>query len=86
MQKDKKKYYATIGQYVLTPEVYEELDKEITQEGKPSEGKEYGLTVALDIVRDKYGMYAFVPDGESFDIGIPEAYCETMWRFSQKGE
>ena len=76
----KKKYYATFGQYVLTPEVYDELNKEIRQE-QPSEGKEYGLTSALDIVREKFGMNAFVPDGRAFDIGLPESYRQTMWEF-----
>ena len=81
---DKKgidRYYATFGQYVLTPEVFEELDREIRLDKNPSEGSEYGLTSALDIVREKYGMYAFVPDGKSFDIGLPDAYRNTMWEF-----
>ncbi len=80
-KRGKEKYYATFGQYVLTPEVYAELDKQIRVEGKPSEGKEFGLTAALDKVREKYGMYAFVPDGKSFDIGLPDAYRETMWQY-----
>ena len=75
-----QKYYATFGQYVLTPEVYDELEKEINS-GKPTEGKEYGLTAALDRVREKYGMYGFVPEGKSFDIGLPDAYRATMWNF-----
>ncbi len=77
----KQKYYATFGQYVLTPEVFNELDRQIRQEQKPSEGKEYGLTAALDTVRETHGMYAFLPDGKSFDIGLPEVYRETMWEF-----
>ena len=75
-----QKYYATFGQYVLTSEVFEELEKEITG-GTPTEGKEYGLTSALDKVREKYGMYGFVPDGRSFDIGLPDVYRETMWEY-----
>lgn len=75
-----QKYYATFGQYVLTPEVFDELEKEIN-EGVPSEGIEFGLTSALDNVREKYGMYGFVPDGYSFDIGLPDSYRETMWNF-----
>ena len=78
--KGEKKYYATFGQYVLTPEVYEELDNEI-RSGQASEGREYGLTAALDRVREKVGMYAFVPKGKSFDIGLPDAYRDTMWNY-----
>ena len=80
------KYYATFGQYVLTPEVFEELDRQIRVVGKPSEGKEFGLTAALDNIREKHGLFGFVPDGESFDIGLPDAYRDTVWRFSQKDQ
>lgn len=76
-KRGERKYYATFGQYVLTQEVYEELEKEINS-GKPSEGKEFGLTGALDRVREEYGMYGFVPKGKAFDIGLPDAYRETM--------
>lgn len=80
--KGEQKYYATFGQYVLTPDVYEELDYQIRVVGKPSEGKEFGLTSALDAVREKNGLYGFVPEGEFFDIGLPDAYRETMWRYA----
>lgn len=79
----KQKYYATFGQYVLTPEVFNELDRQIRQDHEPTEGKEYGLTAALEAVREKYGMFAFVPDGKSYDIGLPETYRETMREFCQ---
>ena len=82
--KGEKKYYATFGQYVLTPEVFEELERQIKVIGKPSEGKEFGLTAALDKIREKNGLFGFVPNGESFDIGLPDAYRETMWRYSQQ--
>ena len=76
------RYYATFGQYVLTPEVFSELDRSVKTEDY-SEGNELGLTSALEKVRKKHGMYAFVPDGRSFDIGLPEAYRETMIGFYQ---
>ena len=79
-----RKYYATFGQYVLTPEVFDELERQIKVVGKPSEGKEFGLTSALDTIRENNGLFGFVPDGVSFDIGLPDAYRETMWRYSQQ--
>ena len=79
----KQKYYATFGQYVLAPEVFSELEKQIVLDRRPSEGKEFGLTAALEAVREKVGLAAFVPDGKSFDIGLPETYRETMWEFCQ---
>jgi len=78
-----QKYYATFGQYVLASEVFDELESEIAS-GRPSEGQEYGLTAALDRVREKDGLYGFVPNGRSYDIGLPETYRRTMWEFSQK--
>ena len=80
--RNEQKYYATFGQYVLTPDVFEELEQQIVINGKPSEGKEYGLTSALDMVREKNGLCGFVPDGQSFDIGLPDAYRNTMWCYS----
>lgn len=78
-----QKYYATFGQYVLTHEVFEELERQITIEGLPSEGYEYGLTAAIEVVRKQYGIRAFVPDGESYDIGLPEAYRRTVLDYGE---
>lgn len=75
-----KRYYATFGQYVLTSDVFEELEKQINS-GTPTEGKEYGLTEALDAVRQKTGLFGFVPKGKSFDIGLPDSYRQTMWEY-----
>lgn len=75
-----KRYYATFGQYVLTSDVFEELEKQINS-GTPTEGKEYGLTEALDAVRQKSGLFGFVPKGKSFDIGLPDSYRQTMWEY-----
>lgn len=81
-KKKEKKYYATFGQYVLTPEVFDELDKAI-KFGKPSEGSEYGLTAVLNTVRSKYGLCGFVPKGKCYDIGLPNEYRRTMIEFSE---
>ena len=75
-----KKYYATFGEYVLTPEVFSELDR-VIKGGSPTEGQEFGLTTVLDTVREKYGMNGFLPDAECFDIGLPEEYVRTVSEF-----
>lgn len=75
-----RKYYATFGQYVITPDVFEELEQEISED-KPSEGREFGLTAALDQAAKRNGIFGFVPDGQSYDIGLPETYRETICRF-----
>jgi UTP-glucose-1-phosphate uridylyltransferase/mevalonate kinase len=76
--KKEKKFYATFGQYVLTPDVFEALDDLIRAEKK---GEEYQLTDALTMVMENNGMFAFKPAGECFDIGLPERYRETMIHF-----
>ena len=78
------KFYAVFGQYVLTPEVFDELEKNM-KKGKTSVG-EYQLTDALDTVREQYGMYGYKPNGKSYDCGLPEVYRETMWKFGRKKE
>lgn len=75
-----KKFYATFGEYVLTPEVFKELDSMI-RSGKPSEGAEFGLTAVLDRVREEYGMVGFRPEARCFDIGLPEEYVKTVSEF-----
>ena len=77
-----KKYYATFGQYVLTSEVFRALD-DLIQNERRSKG-EYQLTDALIAVCEKAGMYAFRPEGQSFDIGLPDSYRRTMIEFSER--
>ncbi len=79
--RNEKKYYATFGEYVLTPEVFAELGK-VIKKGKPTEGKEYGLTAVLDTVREKYGINGFLPKARCFDIGLPNEYIKTIMNFS----
>ena len=76
--KKQKKYYATFGQYVLTPEVYDELTVMVRESEESGSYDEIGLTEALDAVRDRNGMYAFRPEGRSYDLGLPEAYRYTI--------
>lgn len=82
-KKGQQKYYATFGLYVLTPDVFEELERQICIIAKPSEGKEFGLTAALDAVLERNELYGFVPNGESYDIGLPDAYREAIWRYAR---
>lgn len=82
--KKQKKYYATFGQYVLTPEVYDELALMVRKADENGSEGEIGLTEALDSVRARSGMYAFRPEGRSYDLGLPEAYRYTIANFGNK--
>lgn len=79
-KKRAENYYAAFGVYVITKDVYERLDYVITQ-GITNEKGEIELTDALEYVRNEKGMMAFVPDGESYDIGNAVAYRRTVAEF-----
>lgn len=70
------KYYAVFGQYILTPDIFEQLRKDVE-----SEKGEIELTSALETVRKEKGMVAVRLDGEMFDIGIPSAFKKTVTGF-----
>ena len=79
---EEKNYYATFGQYIITPEVYDALETEI-QSGDASDGREINLTNALVKVCHKGGLIGFLPKGRAFDIGNPDAYREAMSCFGK---
>lgn len=72
-------YYAAFGAYVLTPEVFERLDVMVRDNIR--ENGEIQLTSSLEYVMENSGMMAFVPDGESYDIGNVETYRNTFINF-----
>lgn len=80
--KKEERYYAVFGQYVLTPAVFAELENNIRK--KIMSRGEFQLTDALEQVCEKYGLYGYKPNGKSFDLGLPEAYRETMWNFGRE--
>ena len=72
-------YYAVFGQYVLTKEVFDELENNI--KNNKLERGEFQLTSALDQVREKSGLMGYVVDGTSYDVGLPEQYIKTVADF-----
>ena len=76
-------YYSTFGQYVLTPPVFDLLEKQIEEE---KEGNEIQLTQALQDVCRREGMAAVLINGRSYDVGIPEAYKRTVSEFGMRFE
>lgn len=79
-KKRMENYYAAFGAYVITSDIYERLDYAVTHDVYNEKG-EVELTDALEYVRKKKGMMAFVPDGESYDIGNAAAYRQTVAEF-----
>lgn len=80
--KGQKKYYAVFGEYVLTKEVFDVLDEHIKNNQR--ERGEFQITSALDEVRSKNGMVAFIPDGEMLDVGNVKSYKKTFIRKSSR--
>lgn len=75
-------YYSTFGSYILTHEVFDELKKDIdAHEGSE---EEIQLTSALQNVCKRSGMYATLINGKSYDVGIPEAYKQTVSEFGKQ--
>ena len=81
-QKGVKHYYSVFGQYVLTPKVFQALDRAFC--GRRTDGAEIELTTILDEIRQTDGMMAYLIDGERFDIGIPEEYRKTLSTYGLK--
>lgn len=78
---EKDHYYAVFGQYILTKEVFEVLEKDI--EENHLVGGEIQLTPALDRVRERIGMIGLLMQGKSYDLGLPEKYRETLANFGK---
>lgn len=67
-----KKYMSVFGQYILTPEVFEQLRQDINESTDPY--KEIELTSALEKVRQREGMIGVQLQGRMFDMGNFNAY------------
>lgn len=62
-----RKYMSVFGQYILTPEVFDQLRSDIDYSADPN--KEIELTSALDKVRTRSGMMGVQLQGRMFDMG-----------------
>ncbi|MGN0283128.1 MAG: sugar phosphate nucleotidyltransferase [Prevotella sp.] len=77
-----KEYYSVFGQYILTPEVYEQLAIDILESyEKHDDAREIELTTALEAVRKQYGMVGVKINGEMFDMGNPDALRNVYLNF-----
>ena len=75
-----KRYFSVFGQYILTPEVFDQLHENI-ENGVVSNRGEIELTTALEQVREKYGLMAVKLDGRMFDMGVPGELRNTLYNF-----
>ena len=83
-ESDIKEYCSVSGQYILTPEVFEQLENDIKEaDQKGNDEKEIELTKALDAVRARTGMTAIRMKGKRYDMGNPNALVDTISNFSK---
>jgi len=79
-----KEYCSVFGQYILTPEVFDQLSADIKQADEEGDKKrEIELTSALEAVRQRTGMMGVRLKGERYDMGNHGALIETVTRFSR---
>ena len=73
------KYMSVFGQYILTPDVFDQLRIDIEQ--AEDSDKEIELTSALDKVRKKSGMVGVQLQGRMFDMGNYNAFVRCVSDF-----
>lgn len=67
------------GRYVLTPEIFDLIEKT-----KPGAGGEIQLTDALAQLAKRKGLYAYLFDGKRYDTGDKLGYIEATIAFALK--
>ena len=79
----KKEFYSVFGQYILTAEVFDQLDADIKKaDAEGDMTREIELTAALEAVRQKSGMIGVRLDGTMYDMGNPKALRRCVRHFS----
>jgi len=82
-QNGQREYCSVFGQYILTPEVFDQLEADIRDaDAAGDHTREIELTAALDKVLHQSGMIGLRLKGERFDMGNPRAFVETVAQFS----
>ncbi len=76
---EKGHYLAIFGQYVLKPDIFKYLEENITHNLR--EKGEFQLTSCLDRLRREEGFSGYIVDGKRFDVGVPDAYRQTVMEF-----
>ncbi len=77
-----REYCSVFGQYILTPEVFEQLAHDISEADAEGTTREIELTSALEAVRSRVGMIGVRLYSQRFDMGNPAALVDTITKFS----
>lgn len=78
-----REYCSVFGQYILTPEVFDQLGADIKKaDAEGDQKREIELTSALEAVRSQMGMMGVRLYSQRFDMGNPVALVDTVAKFS----
>ena len=80
----KNKYFSVFGQYILTSEVFRQLEEDIAQADVSGSTNEIELTSALEAVRQKSGMIGVRLDGVMYDMGNHTAFRNAVLEYSKE--
>jgi UTP--glucose-1-phosphate uridylyltransferase len=72
-------FLGVFGLYVLTPKIFDYLEENINKNLR--DRGEFQLTSCLDSLRQTEGMTGYLVKGKCFDIGLPDAYRQSMIDF-----
>ena len=72
-------FLAIFGIYVLTAEIFDYLQDAIDRNHR--EGGEFQLTTRLEMMQQELGMKGYRVNGRAFDVGLPQAYRQTVAEF-----
>ena len=75
-----KTYLTVFGLYLLTPRIFQELQRSIQECG--SDNREIELTNALDALRRKERILGLVIEGQKVDIGLPSGYLDGLLKYA----
>ncbi|PMB46355.1 UTP--glucose-1-phosphate uridylyltransferase [Fischerella thermalis CCMEE 5330] len=75
-------FLSIFGLYALTPMIFDFLEENINNNFR--ERGEFQLTTCLENVRQVEGMVGYMVQGKSFDIGMPDAYLQTLIDFRNR--
>ncbi|WP_026733367.1 sugar phosphate nucleotidyltransferase [Fischerella sp. PCC 9605] len=75
-------FLCIFGLYALTPKIFELLEENVRNNFR--ERGEFQLTTCLDKLRAAEGMTGYVVKGKYFDIGMPDAYWQTLIDFRNR--
>jgi len=76
---DDGQFLTVFGQYVLDPKIFDYLGENIAHNVR--ERGEFQLTSCLERLRQEEGFTGYVVHGRRFDIGLPDAYRQTLIEF-----